>query len=345
MDFLFILRIIAISELILILGILLLAQWNARGIGEAFFLGVTIFAFLFYPLLGDETPLWIKYLFRFMRASAPFWFWMLSYLLFNDNFKPTAWHWLVLPAKIMIAQIADMSMIWGEIIPFHTTIIHMMVPAFFSIVLVFWAMINALRDFANDLLEWRRGVRSQFIIGGGFVLAIIILSRLILRGPELLVAFEYLTTIMTAIAITLFGLTILQIRPDFFVMIPEREKEEYAHDPVIKKRLIDFLEKDKRYRDEELTIRILAGELGVYEYKLRRLINGSMKYRNFNDFLNQYRIQEVCERLLNQPDVPVTRIAMDAGYRSLGTFNRAFKQLTGMSPTVYRESGLNKGSA
>jgi len=34
--------------------------------------------------------------------------------------------------------------------------------------------------------------------------------------------------------------------------------------------------------------------------------------------------------------VPVITIAMDAGFQSLGPFNRAFKATTGVTPTEYR---------
>jgi AraC-like DNA-binding protein len=34
--------------------------------------------------------------------------------------------------------------------------------------------------------------------------------------------------------------------------------------------------------------------------------------------------------------VPNITIAMDAGFQSLGPFNRAFKALTGVTPTEYR---------
>ncbi|RTM02125.1 MAG: AraC family transcriptional regulator, partial [Bradyrhizobiaceae bacterium] len=34
--------------------------------------------------------------------------------------------------------------------------------------------------------------------------------------------------------------------------------------------------------------------------------------------------------------VPVITIAMDAGFQSLGPFNRAFKAVTGVTPTEYR---------
>jgi len=49
---------------------------------------------------------------------------------------------------------------------------------------------------------------------------------------------------------------------------------------------------DRIYRQEGMTIGTLATKLTVPEYKLRRLINQRLGYRNFNVFLNNHRIEE-----------------------------------------------------
>ena len=96
------------------------------------------------------------------------------------------------------------------------------------------------------------------------------------------------------------------------------------------------------YREEGLSIGALASRLRVPEYKLRRLINGQLGYRNFNAFLNGYRIEEARAALADptQAEVPVTTIALDAGFQSLGPFNRAFKDTIGVTPSEYRRARL-----
>lgn len=99
-----------------------------------------------------------------------------------------------------------------------------------------------------------------------------------------------------------------------------------------------LMEEQKIYREEGFTIRRLADKLNVREYRLRRLINGHLGYRNFNSFLNLYRIEEVARQLV-EPEtrhLPVLSIALDMGYRSLSPFNKAFKEIKGMTPTEYR---------
>ena len=73
---------------------------------------------------------------------------------------------------------------------------------------------------------------------------------------------------------------------------------------------------------------------------MRRLINGQLGHRNFSAFVNGYRLAEAEAALADpgQAEVPILTIALDAGFGSIGPFNRAFKSHTGLTPTEYRRS-------
>ena len=77
---------------------------------------------------------------------------------------------------------------------------------------------------------------------------------------------------------------------------------------------------ERIYRHDNVTIGTLATKLAIPEYRLRRLINQRLGYRNFNVFLNEHRIAEAKAALADpsQAEVPVITIAMDAGFQSLG---------------------------
>ena len=90
--------------------------------------------------------------------------------------------------------------------------------------------------------------------------------------------------------------------------------------------------------EDDVTIRKLAEKTGILEYKLRIYINKVLEYKNFNDFLNRYRIAEACKLLQENSELPVIHIAMDVGYKSLLHFNRAVKQIMNQTPTQYRKS-------
>jgi AraC-like DNA-binding protein len=103
-------------------------------------------------------------------------------------------------------------------------------------------------------------------------------------------------------------------------------------------RLKHLMATERTYRQEGLTIGLLAVRLGMPEYRLRSLINEGLGHRNFNAFLNRYRLDEAKAALADpdQADVPVLTIALDAGFQSLAPFNRAFKADTGLTPTEFR---------
>jgi AraC-like DNA-binding protein len=89
------------------------------------------------------------------------------------------------------------------------------------------------------------------------------------------------------------------------------------------------------YRREGLTLAALATDLGIGEAALRSLINQQLGYRNFNDFLHRYRLEEAAARLTAE-ELPILSIALECGYGSIGPFNRAFRQRFGMTPTEHR---------
>jgi AraC-like DNA-binding protein len=128
---------------------------------------------------------------------------------------------------------------------------------------------------------------------------------------------------------------------------PEGESKPAAIAPELLRRLRRLMTVERAYRREGLTIGSLSAELGVPEYRLRQLINEGLGHRNFNAFLNSYRIEEARAALADpgQEQVPVLTIAMDTGFQSIGPFNRAFKAATDLTPTEFRRLALAKNAS
>ncbi len=99
---------------------------------------------------------------------------------------------------------------------------------------------------------------------------------------------------------------------------------------------LDQLMAQGYYRTEKLTIKALAKTLELPEYRTRALINQHLGYRNFNEFINHLRVDEAARRLQDEPETPILNISLDVGYRTLSSFNRAFKDQLGCSPSEYR---------
>ena len=125
------------------------------------------------------------------------------------------------------------------------------------------------------------------------------------------------------------------------------EDKPPAIDRDLLRRLEQMMTVERAYRREGLTIGSLSAELGVPEYRLRQLINEGLGHRNFNAFLNHYRIEEARTALADpeQKEVPVLTIAMDTGFQSVGPFNRAFRAATDLTPTEFRRLALAKNGS
>lgn len=106
------------------------------------------------------------------------------------------------------------------------------------------------------------------------------------------------------------------------------------------------LDEDEVWRQEELSIGDLAQMVGVPEHRLRKIINESLGYRNFAAFLGERRVAAAKAALADPENArkPVSSIAFDIGFNSLASFNRVFREMTGVTPTAYRQQALNGSS-
>lgn len=216
-----------------------------------------------------------------------------------------------------------------------------------------YALTVVVQNWQQDLVESRRRLRLLVcIIAGTYVLGVTLYESLAgdSRAPLWL---DIANSAGILVSLLVFSAAALVLGPQG-LLSPESEvlatKEEISGststvaqtskpaNPELQ-RVLDSMEQDRAYRDMELTIRGLSEQTGILEHRLRKLINKEMHYRNFNDFLNHYRLQEVAGRLADpaQTQIPILTIAMDAGYRSMTTFNRAFKAANGETPTEYRK--------
>ncbi|HVW14075.1 MAG TPA: ABC transporter permease [Mucilaginibacter sp.] len=100
---------------------------------------------------------------------------------------------------------------------------------------------------------------------------------------------------------------------------------------------------NKFYLDAELTLTSLSKEFGISIHELSRIINTGLR-KNFNDFVNEFRIQDVARKMKDPAYDRITLlgIAYDCGFNSKSTFNRAFKQIMGISAAEYKNE-LKKG--
>ena len=104
-------------------------------------------------------------------------------------------------------------------------------------------------------------------------------------------------------------------------------------------KVIDIVATNQQYTNPELTLKSLSESLNVSTQVLSMVIN-QKSGKNFNAFVNHYRIEEAL-KLLSDSDhqnFTISAIAFKVGFNSLSSFNSAFKKQTGKTPQAHRQS-------
>lgn len=124
---------------------------------------------------------------------------------------------------------------------------------------------------------------------------------------------------------------------------PKAVIRQLDHYPIaeierLKKELFDILEHKKLYRNDALSLTELSETMGISNKKLSELLNQHIKI-NFYNLINNYRVAEVIERMgaLDSDKYTLVGIAYECGFQSKASFNRIFKQKTGVSPSKYKK--------
>lgn len=105
------------------------------------------------------------------------------------------------------------------------------------------------------------------------------------------------------------------------------------------KKIIEYTEENKPYLDRDLNINTLSQLTAIPRHYITEVLN-EYHGRNFFTFINEYRVNEVIERLTDpiNDNYTLIAIAYDSGFNSKSTFNSIFKLITGQTPTQYRDT-------
>jgi AraC-like DNA-binding protein len=271
-----------------------------------------------------------------LSGAGTGYFWLFAVTLFDDR----RFDWSRLAPIVVLTAVAAVG--WS--LPRATANGLWIVHNLLEVVLVAHVFAVIGRSWRGDLVEARRSLRGPF-------LAAVALYAAVLSGFEIAEALGYLpdweglAQAATLAAMSLAGaLVFLQARPGLFEAPARAAAPDAidARDRPLLARLEALMAGDEVWRREGLTIGQLADEVGMPEHRLRRLINDGLGHRNFAAFLNARRIQAAKAALSDpgQTQVSISELAFALGYTSLGPFNRAFKETTGVTPSAWRAQAL-----
>jgi AraC-like DNA-binding protein len=317
-----------------------------------FALGVAAYALQSAPAFATM-PAWWRAPLAALSASNAAVFWLFSRALFDDAFHVRPWH-AVVWATLALAALVNCIGFGASNPPVASMLGGLIKLA--TLVFAAAAVAQSLSSWRGDLVEGRRRLRV-FIVGAGAAYTAVHVTIGSMRGRSAAVldAATLLAGIADALALALIAVIVVWhlvgataaelLAPEAAsgppavraAPTPTADSAESPDAPLIAA-LERLMTVEHAYRQDGLTIGTLAAQLGVPEYKLRRAINQGLGHRNFSAFLNGYRIGDAKVALADpaRSPLPVLTIAMDAGFQSLGPFNRAFKTATGLTPTEFR---------
>ncbi len=104
-------------------------------------------------------------------------------------------------------------------------------------------------------------------------------------------------------------------------------------------RLTEMMEDEKPYMNNELSLKDLSETAGISTHNLTEIIN-SYAGKNFYDFVNAYRVEEVKKKIMepSSDNLTILALGLEAGFNSKSSFNSVFKKHTGMTPSEFKRS-------
>ena len=341
MDSLYTLKFISITLLLFTtIKFLIDGRFSARAIAFALFT-LSVAGYLGCQVCHTlHAPRWVSQLIHVGCFMVPWAFYLMNDALFEDRFRL---RWMHLGTFLFIEFVNFFLIGYLQVYDMHDHNGFLRIlPKVVAMAFLFSALFKTLAKRQKDLVEERRSFRLTFVyINGAYMFAVLI-SELALQDQKAPYRIEVLHTTGILLTVLYFMGRIFSVGSGILGGFSENTGKEKAGapvDPELLKKLQDAMAIGKAYTQESLSIRTLAEQLGVQEYLLRRLINGGLGYRNFNDYLNELRINEAARILADtsEASTPIIRLAMDLGFGSLAPFNKAFKERKGMTPTEFRK--------
>jgi AraC-like DNA-binding protein len=104
-----------------------------------------------------------------------------------------------------------------------------------------------------------------------------------------------------------------------------------------------FMLSERPFMNPELTVQDLSKQLNISRHHLTEILNNDIG-KNFFTFINEYRVDEVKRRLLDEKfeHLTIVALAFESGFNSKSTFNSIFKQNTNMTPTQWKNDQLKE---
>ncbi|MFK7921388.1 MAG: helix-turn-helix domain-containing protein [Bacteroidia bacterium] len=209
-------------------------------------------------------------------------------------------------------------------------------------------LLSNFADTEDISFNWLANMLYAILISMGMILAISLYSNLI---SDLSFTQYWITHFLLAVMVYIVSIVgyrqserlprQLAFEPKQFVEIETKvtdAKEELPDLAKWKEKLKHLLVEEKIYLQPQLTLADLSSQLETNTSVLSKVINLGFEM-NFNDLINYWRVEAVKSKMEDPKFAHLTLvgIALECGFNSKATFNRAFRKFTEKSPREYMQ--------
>ncbi|WP_109301112.1 AraC family transcriptional regulator [Aquimarina sp. AU474] len=130
--------------------------------------------------------------------------------------------------------------------------------------------------------------------------------------------------------------SIIQINIDNIIPSKTEVEEDRKELKGILHNIEQYLYKNQSYLDPNINLRNFAKDINIPERSISKAIN-RIDNKNFSNYINSYRVEEF-KRLLSSGEYDkysISAIANEVGFSSRASFYKNFKEIVGVSPSVY----------
>lgn len=273
----------------------------------------------------------------FLAGYAAMFLWWFCLAVFDSRFRPRGAVLAVGVAWIVIAS-ADRGLFSAQLE--EAGLSRVLVPL--GLLMVGHLAWRVLRDREGDFVDRRRRMRRAVVVALAGQLLADLAVDVVLGFDWAPQAFSIAqNTVFLAFTGWLLSLTQREPSPARIASDVAVAPPPTASDPALE-RLRRLMEEERLHLDPELTFGRFVEAMGMPERTVRRLINHDLGHEHFRTFLNAHRVAEA-RRILSDPGRRGDKlivVALDSGFNSLPSFNRAFKELDGRTPSAFRAAAL-----
>lgn len=277
-------------------------------------------------------------------SSACGWSWLFARSLFRPAASMDTWPLAVVVLMIATAVIAMIMPPSARLLDAGPAGLRMVVNlnGLLSSTVLVLALLEPFHDWRSCGSRGERRFRALFASGYLLLLAVGVLWIHNAASSSLAAQWSNTLKLLCALSALLGADFALRFRHRHPLVEPRRRPAPVLARPEDRELaglIRRAFEYDHLHTDPDLRVADLARRLDQPDYRVSRSIRAALDFENFNQLVNHYRI-EAAKRMLASAAFDhrsILAIALDAGFASIGPFNRAFKREVGMTPSEFRK--------